>query len=148
LVGSGQLAKASETVKRVFDIDPEGTGIDSIWLIDLFADRPQETLAHLPKRHTTAALFATALAEQQLGHAAESQRALDALISGNARNWAYQIADVYAWRGENDHAFEWLDRAYQQHDAGLTRLKFDRLLEGVRVDPRYRALLRKMNLPE
>ena len=62
-------------------------------------------------------------------------------------NMAYQIAEVYAYRGEPDKAFEWLDRAYEQRDAGLRSLKIDPHLKGLRHDPRYIELLRKMKLP-
>ena len=65
-----------------------------------------------------------------------------------ADTWAFQIAGVYAWRGENNAAFDWLDRAYRQHDAGMTRLTLEPLLRGLRGDPRFKALVRKMNLPE
>ena len=61
--------------------------------------------------------------------------------------WAYQIAQVYAWRGENDKAFEWLERAYRQRDGGLTYLPYDRLLASLHTDPRFRGLLRKLRLP-
>ena len=48
---------------------------------------------------------------------------------------------------EVDRAFEWLESAYQHHDAGLSYLKYDPLLRKVRADARYAALLKKMNLP-
>ena len=66
----------------------------------------------------------------------------------NADSAAFQIAEVYAWWGNTDKAFGWLDRAYLQHDGGLTAVKVDPLLRSLRPDPRYKALLRKMNLPE
>ena len=88
-----------------------------------------------------------ALAEHDLGHAKESQQALDELIAKWTFNWAYQIAQVYAWRGDKGKAFEWLDRAYTQDDWGLLQLKIDPLLAKVRDDPRYAALLKKMGLP-
>jgi hypothetical protein len=82
-----------------------------------------------------------------LGHPRESQEALDALASGYARTGALQIAEVHAWRGERDRAFEWLERAYAQRDGGLTWLKTDPLRRGVRDDARFAALLRKLKLP-
>ena len=90
-----------------------------------------------------------ALVEYQLGHQAEAQRPLDEMLASPwARsNGSYQIAQVYAWRGEVDRAFEWLESAYQHHDAGLAYLKYDPLLRKVRSDARYAALLKKMNLP-
>ena len=61
---------------------------------------------------------------------------------------AFQIAETFAWRGEKDKAFAWLERAYQQRDGGLSDIKTDPPLAGLRSDPRYEAFLRKMNLPE
>ena len=145
LLGSGQLAAAREAAKRVHDIKPEGA--DTGWAIELLADRPTATLAALPEYSRESALLAITLAEHKLGHAAQSQKALDQLIKDNADTWAYQIAEVYAWRGEKDRAFDWLERAYRQHDGGLTGLVRDPFLASLRGDPRYTALLKKMQLP-
>lgn len=60
---------------------------------------------------------------------------------------AAQIAEVYAWRNEKDKAFEWLDRAFNNHDGGLNLIKIDLFYKNLRADPRYPAFLRKMNLP-
>jgi hypothetical protein len=87
------------------------------------------------------------MVHQNLGHARESQQALDELIAKYGHTGAYQIAQVYAWRGENDRAFGWLDRAYAQSDGGLVLLKMDPMLRGLRADPRFASFLKKMNLP-
>src|SRR5438128_8925106 len=86
----------------------------------------------------------------KLGHARESRQALDALAAkegGPQGNIAYRVALVHAWRGERDSAFEWLERAYVRHDLELRWLKIEPFLRNLRADPRYTALLRKMNLP-
>ena len=64
-----------------------------------------------------------------------------------ALNAAYQIAEVLAWQGEIDRAYDWLGHAYDGHDPGLNYLKYDPMLKNLRPDPRYAALLRKMKLP-
>ena len=61
---------------------------------------------------------------------------------------AFQIAQVRAYRGEVDEAFTWLDRAYAQKDVGLYLVRGNLLLRNLVADPRYKAFLRKMNLPE
>ncbi len=88
-----------------------------------------------------------AAALHDLGRTAEAQRALDELIARHGHDGAFQIAEAYAWFGQPDKAFEWLDRAYVQRDGGLTAVKFSTMLRGLRGDPRYAALLAKMNLP-
>jgi hypothetical protein len=47
-------------------------------------------------------------------------------------------------RDDADRAFQWLDRAYRQHDAGLATMQVDRFLRGLHDDPRWRRLLEKM----
>jgi TolB-like protein/DNA-binding winged helix-turn-helix (wHTH) protein/tetratricopeptide (TPR) repeat protein len=88
-----------------------------------------------------------AMAEQTLGDAKASQQALDKLIATSAGDAAYQIAEVYGWRGERDKAFEWLERAYRQQDGGITDLKNDLRLASLRSDPRYVAMLQRLNFP-
>jgi hypothetical protein len=88
------------------------------------------------------------MAEHRLGHAKESQQALDELIAEHASDGAYQVAEALAWRGEKDKAFEWLERAYNQRDGGLSEVKVDLLLDRLHGDPRFKALLKKINLPE
>lgn len=54
---------------------------------------------------------------------------------------------MYAWRGDADQAFLWLDRAYAQRDDNLSDVKVDALLGRIRRDPRYATLLARLNLP-
>jgi len=60
---------------------------------------------------------------------------------------AYAIPQVYAFWKQSDEAFQWLDRAYAEHDDGLIETKVDPLLKNLHYDPRYTALLKKLNLP-
>jgi eukaryotic-like serine/threonine-protein kinase len=91
-------------------------------------------------------LLGDALVEHASGHGKESDRALQVLIAKNAADSAYQIGDAYAFRGETDKAFEWLNRAYAQRDSGLTGIAYDPLLLALKPDPRYAALLKKLDL--
>jgi adenylate cyclase len=93
-------------------------------------------------------LYGTAMAEHTLGHDPESREALKTLVDKYGKEAAYQIAEAYAWRGETDHAFEWLERARVQRDAGLSSVKFDPFLRSLHSDPRYHVLLRMMELPD
>jgi hypothetical protein len=69
-----------------------------------------------------------ALAYHALGRKQESDRALAELIAKYHEGSAFQIAEVYAFRGEADAAFTWLERAYEQRDSGLSDVKGDPLL--------------------
>jgi hypothetical protein len=83
-----------------------------------------------------------------LGRQSESDAALADFKSRYGGEMAYQIAEVHAFRGEADLAFEWLERAYDQRDGGVSEIKADRLFRKLINDPRYKAFLRKLKLPE
>ena len=78
----------------------------------------------------------------------ESDAALAELIAKTGETAAYQVAEVYGYRNDKDHAFEWLERARRQHDAGLPALRADRLLTNLYNDPRWDAFLRTMGLAD
>jgi len=89
-------------------------------------------------------LLGLAVVQHALGDAGTSDAALRELVE-NWENWAYyQIALAYAFRGEIDHAFDWLEQAYDNRDAGLTHLLLDPLLANLHDDPRWEPLLDKM----
>ena len=79
---------------------------------------------------------------------AESDAPLAELIGKYGETAAYQIAEVYAYRGDNDKAFEWLERARRQRDPGLAGLHKDPLLENIRADSRWNPLLHTMGLAD
>jgi len=83
-----------------------------------------------------------------LGRRADADATLARYQKEHEANHPYNMARLHAWRAESNEAFEWLDRAYQQHDDNLHWIKTDRSFENFRSDPRYKAFLRKMNLPE
>jgi TolB-like protein/DNA-binding winged helix-turn-helix (wHTH) protein/tetratricopeptide (TPR) repeat protein len=63
------------------------------------------------------------------------------------RPLSFDIAGDHALLGERDKAFEWLDRAFQEREGGLMFLNVDDRLEGLRSDPRFTALARRLRLP-
>jgi TolB-like protein len=78
----------------------------------------------------------------------ESDAALNELIKNEAELAAFQIAETYAYRGDRDRAFEWLERARRQRDPGLGNLLKDPLLENLRGDPRWNTFLHTMGLAD
>src|ERR1700685_1339483 len=144
-----QFGAAREAVSRAQQIIPESTR-PALYLseTELLDGHAEKALTLSQSFRPGGKLFGTAVAAHTLGRSAESQRALNELIAGYAQTFAYQIAQIYAWRGETEKAFEWLERSYAQHDSGLQWIKTDPFLDSIRADARYGALLRKMNLPE
>jgi serine/threonine-protein kinase len=91
--------------------------------------------------------FLIALAHYIRGDRVEADAALADLIETGRGQLDYQIADVYALRGEIDKAFEWLQISYNSHDTGTLAILVDPLLRGLQDDPRYKALVAKMAFP-
>jgi TolB-like protein len=150
LFSNGDLAAADDAIRRGLAINPESVlGLNNLGTLQLLDRQAGEALATFGKIDDAAfRLAGVAMSEHSLGHVKESQQAFDELRAKFAQEAAEQIAEVYAWRGEKDQAFEWLERAFQQRDGGLATIKYDPLLAPLRGDVRYRALLKKMKLPE
>ena len=88
------------------------------------------------------------LAYHALGRREESENALKTLIATHQNDAAYQIAEAYAYRGEIEKAFAWLDRSYRQRDPGTPELKTDPLTKTLHQDPRFAKLLKRMHLSD
>jgi hypothetical protein len=117
--------------------------------LDLLENQPEQALAAFRQMGDEGfSLGGQAKAEYSLGHVDVSERLLKQLVAKHGKDSPNSIAGIYAWRGEKDKAFEWAERAYAQRDAGLTWLKINPDFNRLRGDPRYKALLRKLNLPE
>jgi TolB-like protein/class 3 adenylate cyclase/Flp pilus assembly protein TadD len=78
----------------------------------------------------------------------ESDAALARLKQISADTAAYQIAEVHAYRGEKDQAFEWLERARQQRDPGLQSTKVDPLFVNLHGEPRWQTFLHTMGMAD
>jgi adenylate cyclase len=79
-----------------------------------------------------------------LGRKAESDAAIATLIKAQEKDAPYNIAYVYAYRGEADKAFEWLDKAVQYADPGLSEIAIQPLFAKLRNDARWPAFLHRI----
>jgi serine/threonine-protein kinase len=150
LIESRQFAAAHEALRRDLEIQPESPiPLADLGLLQLLEGNATEALATFRQvSDEELRLWGVAMTEHTLGHAKESQQALDQFIANGGQARAHGIAEIYAWRGEKDKAFEWLDRAYRQHNSDLYDFRNDPTLASLRGDARFAAMLRKMNLPE
>jgi len=60
----------------------------------------------------------------------------------------YPLAAIYAGLGQKEEAFQWLEKAYVEHSSGMPSLATDPFWYGMRSDPRFADLLRRMGLPQ
>jgi TolB-like protein/DNA-binding winged helix-turn-helix (wHTH) protein/Tfp pilus assembly protein PilF len=145
---AGQYREAHEELQKGLDLNPQTAFAHfDMALLFMAEGMPQRALAESEKEQSDwAKLTARALANHALGREQDSNVALTQLIAAHQTDSAFQIAEVYAFCGKSDQAFQWLQRAYEQRDPGLAIVKTDPLLKGLRRDERYTALLKKMNL--
>ena len=76
----------------------------------------------------------------------ELKKHLNELLSEASRNteWTVAVASAYANLGDPDRALEWLEKAYSEHIAYLPSVNADFAFDGIRSDPRFQALMRKV----
>jgi adenylate cyclase len=85
-----------------------------------------------------------------LGNAKEARRILQTLQSASKSRYisSFEIATIFASLNESDHAFDSLQKAYENRDYNLFRLRTDPRLERLHKDPRFADLLRRIGLPQ
>jgi eukaryotic-like serine/threonine-protein kinase len=148
LCAADHLRECLQARLTLLELQPEYDGINSsVGIARLFLGQPAaalEAVKHEPRQDYK--LRSLAIVYSALGQRTESNAALKSLTAGFAARAPYGIAEVYAYRGEANDAFRWLDRAYREHDMGMLHLKTDPLLRALHRDPRFGALLSRMRL--
>ena len=142
----GRYDEATAALRAALDLNPNsGLAHCFLSIVDLFQGHAVEAL-ELGRREALPdfRLLAISLAEHSLGHAAESDKAMAQLIADHGHSAGYQVAEAFAWRGEKERAFEWLERAYAQRDPGLGHSLNDQFFKPLHDDPRWPVFLKKM----
>jgi TolB-like protein len=147
---TGQLPEAEQSFRRGLRIAPKwGAGQYFLGEALMLQGHLEAALAEFQKETVDdGRLEGSAMALFAAGRKAESDSQLAEAIRRNGTSWPSETARTYAFRGEKDRAFEWLDRAYELRDPDIYTFKGDPLFKNLEDDPRYKAFLRKMNLPE
>jgi TolB-like protein/Tfp pilus assembly protein PilF len=89
-----------------------------------------------------------AVTYDRLGRRADAEAVLAKMQAAFGDAAAYQYATIYAQWGNSPQALKWLDRARRLRDPGLELLKSDPLMDPLRNDPRFRAVMRELRFPQ
>jgi serine/threonine protein kinase/Tfp pilus assembly protein PilF len=146
---AGRFDEAASALKKALELNPNFP-ISRILLGRIYlAQSKFEEALHEMERETDPVwrLYGLSLAYQAVGRRKEADAVLASFIKDYGETMAFQIAEVFAYRGQIDLAFDWLERAYKLRDGGMADIKNDPLLKRLESDPRYAALLKKMRLP-
>ncbi len=149
-LAAGRLAESEKAFRRALELAPQRF-VSSAILATVLMDqgRAEESLAQAMREPDEFwRLWALAIVYHRAGRKNESDEALRKLTGEHAEGNAFQIAEVYAMRGEADRAFEWLERAYQKRDSGVTHAKVDPRLGSLHDDPRWALYLKKVGFAE
>jgi serine/threonine-protein kinase len=146
---AGKLDEADATARKSAELQPAAAATHR-WQSLIAAQRGDGETALREAQHEPDPgyrRFELAVAHYVRGDREAADAALADLIANGRHQLAYQIAQVYAVRGEKDKAFEWLQIALDNHDAGTLTILVDPLLRGLHDDPRYKNLVAKVGLP-
>ena len=147
---TGRLTEAEVERRRTLDISPtyERAHFD-LGLTLLAEGKLDATLAEMQEETPDGGRDAgLAIIYNARGRKVDSDRALAQFSGQHSTDRAYRIAQIHAYRGDANSAFVWLSRAYDQKDVDLLWFKGNLAFKAYETDPRYKAFLKKMNLPE
>lgn len=150
LAVAGRFAEARAEFPRVVELNPAApwahAGLGLAFLIE--GKFEEAAVAAQDDAGEWARLLIVACARWGEKRIPESDAALAQLTETFADTAAYQIAEVHAYRGDKDRAFEWLERARRQRDGGLPGMRRDPLLANLKADPRWDVFLRTIGLAD
>ena len=149
LLAEGKLDEADAAARKSAELQPAAAGSHR-WQVVVAVQRGDgETALREAQLEPDEGYrrFELALAQCVRADREAADAALADLIANFRNQLAYQIAEIYAVRGETDKAFEWLQISLDNHDTGLLSFLIDPLIRSLRGDPRYKSMLEKIGLP-
>jgi serine/threonine-protein kinase len=148
LTSLGRYDEAVQSARKAIELQPGGAGTwEMLALVEAKRGDGEAALkAAAQESDPDWRAYAMALAQQARGDAKAADAALKALITGHSEDMSFQIATVYALRGDADKTFEWLDRAYEKNDPGVMAIIDNPFTRELHADPRFAVFCRKVGL--
>ena len=145
---ANHLNDAEATFRRIIELDAFAPVAHyELGRVQLAKRDPAAALAAFEAEPSPAwRTFGLPLAYWDLHRTADAHAALANLVAESAGS-EFQVAEAYAYQGQIDEAFRWLDAARVRHDPGVTWTRHDPLLRSLKADPRYAAFLRTVKMP-
>ena len=148
LTSLGHYDEAAKSARRAIELQPGGAGTwEMLALVEAKRGDGEAALkAAAQETDPDWRAYAMALAQQARGDKTAADASLNALIAGHSDDMSFQIATVYAFRGDADKTFEWLDQAYEKQDPGVMAIIDNPFTQDLRSDPRFAAFCKKVGL--
>jgi TolB-like protein/Tfp pilus assembly protein PilF len=143
---TGRYDEAIGSYRAVLRLSPgRGAAHAQLGMVLLQKGDAAAALAEIEQeKNETWKMIALPMAYCALGRAADADAARDALIAKYEKDWSYNIAYVYAFCGQSDKAFEWLDKAVAYRDRGLSEIVAQNLFDRIHSDSRWLPFLSKL----
>ncbi|HEV8480657.1 MAG TPA: tetratricopeptide repeat protein, partial [Candidatus Eisenbacteria bacterium] len=147
---TGRLAEAERSYRKALELSPQRITAHHLLAIVLLKRGEIDAAIEEAKLEPSQWGRLTALADAywKAGRRAESDAALAELEAKHAKDSAFQIAAIYAIRGDVDLAFSWINRGIDQNDAGMNLLACEVIFEPLHNDPRWLPALRRIGLAD
>jgi serine/threonine-protein kinase len=153
LILAGRLDEARVHAEKVLILAPDNRqALVLLAQIRLLQGRPAEAREVIDRQSPEAARsgagsdstdFWDALIEHALGHEQAADAALERFIAAEGDLRPVSVACLYAWRGEKDTAFAWLDRALEQYPDMSVQYSWEPWLDSLEDDPRWENLMKR-----
>jgi TolB-like protein/Tfp pilus assembly protein PilF len=149
LSGLNRLDEAERAIRRAIELQPSAADYhDQLTIVEIQRGNAQAALAAAQQGPPgNWQDIAIALARQIGADRSAADAALRTLIEKDSGIAAYQIAEVYAQRGDANETFAWLDQALSNRDPGIQSLLYDPFILRYKDDPRFAAYCHKVGLP-
>jgi tetratricopeptide (TPR) repeat protein len=148
LYSARQWDAAIDEFRTTLRLSPEVAGVPSGVALALLAGK-RDAAAALKEAEAepddVTRMVAVAMALHGLGRSKEADAALKALVDKFGQDQPEPIATVYAYRGQTDAAFEWLDKAVVIRDPQLSSALTDPMFDSLHDDPRWLPFLRRIS---
>ena len=147
---NGRLDEAIDTYNRLVALNPEYPwGYSNLGRAYFLKGDAERALLEIDKNPAGVLnAFEKAKIHFALGNHAESQAYLNEFLEQASGIFPARTAAIYAFFGDDDMAFEWLEKAFQARDGGLSYTLNDVHLRNLESDPRYPVFLKKLGLLE
>ena len=153
LKNAGKYDEALELLQKLYEIEPDqGIALPALWAVYHELGDTQKSLDIAKKiyalRENELALKSLKLGFEEGGYHMAMQRTAEMMISKRDTIYfpAWQIFTLYSRAGMKVEALEWLEKAYEEHDSNMPYISVDPLFTFLREEPRFKNLLKKMDL--
>jgi TolB-like protein/Tfp pilus assembly protein PilF/tRNA A-37 threonylcarbamoyl transferase component Bud32 len=149
LLYARQYDKAIEQCRKTLELDPNyGVALDVLGFAYLKKGMDKEAIEEYQRRKGDLSMHKFYFAYALPGMREESLRLIEKMkdLRKQGQIRSYPIARVYAGLGDEGPALDWLEKSLEEREPYLIRLNVDPAFDGLRSNPRFKAMLKKIGL--